>query len=121
MGSLPPSPEEVQMFLRGWMSSGIRLILVIFREDAKILGFLRATISSVSTDMLRISIVGEGGWINLDLRELNTGFIMSDRLPSGEIFDMFKPSTEFFLVLRQDDLFLAFIEPREDEEEAVQD
>jgi hypothetical protein len=71
--------------------------------------------------MLRISIVGEGGWINLDLRELNTGFIMSDRLPSGEIFDMFKPSTEFFLVLRQDDLFLAFIEPREDEEEAAQD
>jgi hypothetical protein len=117
MGSMPPSPEEVQMFLRGWMSSEMRLILVLFREDAKILGFLRATIASVSTDMLRIAIVGDAGWINLDLRELGTGFIMSDRLPAGEIFDMFKPSTEFFLVLRQDDLFLAFIEPREGEED----
>jgi len=112
MSSLPPSTDEVQMFFRGWMSSEKRLILAIFREDATILGLLRPTITSVSEEMLRISI-GEDGWMNLDLRGLTAGFIMSDRLPSGEIFDLFKPSTEFFLVLRRDDLLFAFIEPRE--------
>jgi hypothetical protein len=114
MGSVPPTAEEVQMFLQGWMSSQKPLMLSIFREDATILGLLRATISSVSTDMLRISI-GEDGWMNVDLRDLSTGFIMSDRLPAGEIFDLFKPSTEFFLVLRRGDILLAFIEPREGE------